>query len=316
MRIKTLHILSLLLLATLMVACGGSGNKTADKDGNTQLNIGVMSSMDYLPLAVAKENGFFEQEGVNVTIHKFYSANERDAAFQSGSLDGTILDYTGAAIQRAGGVKLKLTSQCDGSFVMISGNDSGVTSIQDLKGKKIAVSRNTVIDFCTDLLLQVANISPEGVEKVEINKIPLRLEMLRNGKIDATMLPDPFATIALQSGGKNIIDMKEMDLHVTGIAFLDETINKKPEAIKSFYRAYNQAIELINSQPASTFETLLVAEIGMPQEFVGSIQLPNYNAAQIPQPNDLQLVEQWLKAKDLVPVDFDINTLIATGLIP
>lgn len=316
MRIKSLHILTLLLLATLVVACGGSGNKTANKDGNTQLNIGVMSSMDYLPLAVAKANGLFEQEGVNVTIHKFYSANERDAAFQSGNLDGTILDFTGAAIQLAGGIKLKMTSQCDGTFVLVAGKESGVGSIQDLQGKRLAVSRNTVIDFCTDLVLHQANIALDDVEKVEINKIPLRLEMLRNSKIDATMLPDPFATIALAGGNRSVIDINDLDLRVTGIAFHDEAIVEKEEAIKSFYRAYNLAITLLKSQPSSAFESLLIAEVGFPAEFVANIQLPNYTAAQLPQSKDLERVEQWLKAKELVPADFDINTLIATDLIP
>lgn len=316
MRIKPLHILLLLLTTALLVGCTNRGGQKTNIDGNTQLNIGVMSSMDYLPLAVAQENGFFEQEGVNVTIHKFYSANERDAAFQSRNLDGTILDYTGAAIQLAGGINLKITSQCDGTFVLVAGKESGVSSIQDLKDKQLAVSRNTVIDFCTDLVLQQANIALEDVEKVEINKIPLRLEMLRNGKIDATMLPDPFATIALTGGNKNVIDIDDMDLRVTGIAFHDEVIADKEEGIESFYRAYNMAIELIKSQPVSTFESLLITEVGFPAEFVGNIQLPNYTLTQLPQEKDLERVEEWLKAKDLVPSNFDINTLIATGLIP
>jgi NitT/TauT family transport system substrate-binding protein len=299
-----------------MVGCTNRGSKNADKEGNSQLNIGVMSSMDYLPLAVAQENGFFEKEGISVTIHKFYSANERDAAFQSGNLDGTILDYTGAAIQRAGGINLKMTSQCDGSFVLVAGKESGVVSIQDLKDKRLAVSRNTVIDFCTDLVLQQANIAQDDVDKVEINKIPLRLEMLRNGKIDATMLPDPFATIALEGGNKNVIDINELDLRVTGIAFHDEVIAEKEEGLKSFYRAYNSAIALIKSQPLSAFESLLTTEIGFPAELVDKVQLPHYTMAQLPQPKDLERVEQWLKAKNLVPSDFEINTLIATGLIP
>ena len=311
---KLPNILTLALFALLFSTCT---NKSSEQDNDeTHLYIGVMSSMDYLPLAVAQENGFFEKEGISVDINKFYSANERDAAFQSENLDGTILDYTGAAIQRAGGINLKLTSQCDGSFVLIAGEESGVTTIPDLVDKRLAVSRNTVIDFCTDFLLQAANISPDYVEKVEINKIPLRLEMLRNGKIDATMLPDPFATIALQSGGKRIIDINDMDLRVTGIAFHDEVIAAKVGAIKSFYRAYNQAIELIDSKPSSDFNDLLIAEIGVPSELVGNIKLPEYTKAQLPQENDLQLVEQWLKAKKLVAADFDINSLIATGLLP
>ncbi len=316
MRIKVHYILSSFLIATLLVACTYKGNKTTGSDDNIQLSIGVMSSMDYLPLAVAQENGFFEQEGVSVTINKFYSANERDAAFQSGILDGTILDYTGAAIQRAGGINLRVTSQCNGSFVLVAAEASEVYSIQDLKGKRLAVSRNTVIDFCTDYVLKAANIALNSVDKVEINKIPLRLEMLRNGKIDATMLPDPFITIALDGNNRNIVDIKDMDLRVTGIAFLDKAIVEKEMAIKGFYRAYNLAIELINSQPASAFEALLIKEVGVPSGLVSKIEFPNYTLAQLPQEKDLQKVEEWLKEKKLIADDFDINTLIAAGLIP
>ena len=316
MQIKPIYILNMFFLVLLFGACTNKSNKGAQNDSSFQLNIGVMSSMDYLPLAVAQEQGLFEAEGVSVAINKFYSANERDAAFQSGNLDGTILDYTGAAIQKAGGVKLKVTSQCDGTFVLVAGKDSGVNSVADLSGKSLAVSRNTVIDFCTDLVLLEANIALDDVDKVEINKIPLRLEMLRNGKIDATMLPDPFVTIALQNGNMNIIDISEMGLHVTGIAFHDEAIAQKYEAIKSFYRAYNQAIDLITTKPIADFHDLLIAEVGVPKELVGNIKLPNYTKAQLPQDKDLERVAQWLKAKDLVPSNFDINTLIATGLLP
>ena len=275
-----------------------------------------MSSMDYFPLAVAQDNGYFNKEGVNITIQKFYSANERDAAFQSGNLDGTILDYTGAAIQRSGGVKLKLISQCEGSFVLVAGKESQIESIKDLKGKRLAVSRNTVIDFCTDLVLQQVNMTSDDIEKVEINKIPLRLEMLRNGKIDATMLPDPFATIALQDNNKSIIDIKEMNVHITGIAFHENVIEQKREAIKGFYRAYDQAVALINSKPSSHFHFLLVSDIGVPSKLVSKIKLPSYSTAQTPNENDLKKVEEWLKLKGLITSDFDIDTLIQSDLIP
>ena len=146
MHIKSKYILSLVLLASLLLACTNKGNKASDSDKNSQLNIGVMSSMDYFPIAVAKEKGYFEQEGVSVTINKFYSANERDAAFQSGNLDGTILDYTGAAIQRAGGVNLKLASQCDGSFVLVATNESEIKSIYDLKNKRLPCLRSVLMN--------------------------------------------------------------------------------------------------------------------------------------------------------------------------
>ena len=140
--------------------------------------------------------------------------------------------------------------------------------------------------------------------------------MLRNGKIDATMLPDPFATIALQDGNHSIQDIAEMDVHVTGIAFHESVIDQKKEAIQKFYRAYNQAVEYLNSQPVSDFHAILISEIGVPADIVSKIKLPQYTLAQLPAEKDLMAVEQWLKSKNLVPTDFDINSSVEAGLTP
>ncbi len=97
------NFISILCTIVLLTSCAGktSDNKQDAKENNQQLTIGVMSSMDYLPLAVAEREGYFKQEGIDVKIEKFYSANERDAAFQSGNIDGTVIDYTGAILQKA-----------------------------------------------------------------------------------------------------------------------------------------------------------------------------------------------------------------------
>ncbi|NLA61984.1 MAG: ABC transporter substrate-binding protein, partial [Bacteroidales bacterium] len=76
------------------------------------------------------------------------------------------------------------------------------------------------------------------------------------------------------------------------------------------------AIELINTQPSSSFEDLLIAEIGVPAELVSKIELPTFTKAQLPQEKDLQKVEQWLNEKELVTADFDISTVIAATLLP
>lgn len=312
MNARFLYISIVLLTYVFFVsACSNKkNNQNADDISFAHLEIGIMASMDYFPLAVAQAQGLFEAEELRVTFHKFYSANERDAAFQSNSLHGAILDYTGAAIQQAGGVNLKLTSQCDGTFMLIASKKSNIESMSDIRNKKVAVSRNTVIDFCTDLLLENSQISTTDIEKVEINKIPLRLEMLRHSRIDATMLPDPFATIALQDNSIKIFDIKEFNLHVTGIAFHEDVINHEQEALAKFYKAYNRAVESINARPLLSFESILISEIGVPKELVSQIKIPKYSLAQSPQINDLMLVQKWLKKNKLVPEDYDIDFLV------
>ncbi|GHT32762.1 thiamine biosynthesis protein [Bacteroidia bacterium] len=263
--------------------------------------------MDYVPLAVAKEKGIFEKHGVSVEIVKFYSANERDAAFQSGNIDGTVIDYTGAILQRAGGIDLKLTSACNATFCLMTANPN-IKQISDLRGKKIGVSRNTVIDFCIEKALASA-VSADSIEKQEINKIPIRFEMLMKGESDATALPDPFITIALSKGARSIVCMNELGFAVTGIMFKTASIDQKSDQIKAFYTAYNEAVEYIKSHSVEDIKDILVNDIGFPEPLIANVRLPDYTPAQMPKAADIQATAEWLQSKDLVAKDFSTESL-------
>ncbi len=294
-------LFSVIAILLLVVGC----NKKSENNENS-IKLGVMPSMEYLPIAVAQKTGIFEKNEVTVEIQKFFSANDRDASLQSGNLDGTILDYTGAMIQNAGGVPIFLTSGCNGTFHLVGNSES-------LNDKKVAISRNTVIDYCTDKAIE--NFKAKNVDRVEINKIPLRLEMLKNGKIDFTFLPDPFATIAQTARFKSIISMEKLNLNVTGLVFTQNTISEKKEALKAFYKSYNEAVELLNTNKVDSLNTILVEEIRFPAPMVEKVTLPTYTKAELPTDNDLNSVSEWLKNRKLVPADYDYHKLLNVEFI-
>jgi NitT/TauT family transport system substrate-binding protein len=298
------HILYVWLIPLLIITSCKQGTKES-----VGLKIGVMSSMDYVPLAVAKEKGFFDKHQLKVEIQKFYSANDRDAAFQSGNIDGTVIDYTGAILQKAGGVDLKLTSACNSTFCLMTGPTSDIRQVADLANKKVGVSRNTVIDFCIEMALQSAQLSPDDIEKQEINKIPIRFEMMMNGQSDATALPDPFFTMAKSKGAQSLVCIDDLGYAVTGIMFQTASTQTKFDAIKAFYRAYNEAVEYIYAHPLADIQSILTADIGFPESLVPSVQLPAYTSAQMPQEKDIQAVVSWLEGKGLIPAGFSTDDL-------
>lgn len=280
------------------------------KHQEEKLVIGVMASMDFVPVAVAQKMGYFEKYGVNVAIEKFYSANERDAAFQGGIIDGTVIDYTGAILQKSGGADLKLTSACNAPFCIMSGPSGDVKQLQDLKGKKIAISQNTVIDFCMDMALQSVRLTPQEVEKQEINKIPVRFEMMMSGKTDATALPDPFITIAKDKGANQIASMYDLGYVVTGIMFKGESLKNKEKQIQAFYDAYNEAVVYIRNHTIEDIRNVLIQDVGFPPELISKVQLPVYVPAQLPAEKDIRAVIQWLQEKKLIPENFNREELI------
>lgn len=74
-----------------------------------EITIGVMPDTDSLPFIIAAEKGFFAEEGVKVNIQQFKSAMDRDAAMQSGNLDGSVSDVLAAAFARSGGFDVRIT---------------------------------------------------------------------------------------------------------------------------------------------------------------------------------------------------------------
>lgn len=301
-----------ILLGIIILISSCSSNKKNEES----ITFGVMSSMDYLPLAVAEREGYFTKHGITVKIQKFLSANERDAAIQSGVVDGTVTDYTSAALVNAAGFKLKLTSKCQAPFYIVAGSESGVNNLSELKGKKIAVSQNTVIDFCVDMALQSVGLNQNDVQKIEVNKIPLRLEMMRNNKIDATGLPNPFALIAKNDNCKLIASMDSLGYTVTGMAFTEKAIENKSENIKKMYAAYNDGAEYLRTHSIEDIKDILTKDLGFPQALIEQVEIPAYTEAKplTISDSDLQAVIKWLADRKLIDNSFNINELIDSNL--
>ena len=298
-----------LLILSLLPGCGKKTSKEKDENPDRQqFSLGVMASVDYLPFAVALDKGIYDSLGLDLRLEHFFSPVERDAALQGGVLDGTVTDYTSAALLNAAQLPIVLDMKCDGAFRLIVGQGKSISSLQDLKGKKLALSSNTVIEYTTDKLLAQAGIAPEEVEKVEIVKIPLRLEMLRNGEVDAAVLPEPFATMALESGLSSLISTKELGINLTGIALTREASERK-EAVNLLHQGYNLGVQYMQQHPREEWVKVLIDELGISETAALAMELPDFTPVATPTPQELEEMNRWLKSKKLVDEGYSTQQL-------
>jgi len=119
---------------------------------------------------------------------------------------------------------------------------SNITNIKQSTGKSIGISKNTIIEYLTDRILESANIDVNSPKKVAIPKIPTRLEMLTNGKLDMATLPEPLASTALSTGGKVLSSSDKIGVNPGVMIFTKESITSNPKEIKALYKAYNKAV--------------------------------------------------------------------------
>lgn len=299
---KVLNFLLVLIMVTSLSACTGTEKQP--------LSIGVLPDVDSIPLIIAQQQGYFENEGIKVNIEHFKSAKDRDSAFQAGKLDGAVSDVLAAAFAKEGGFDVMITSMTNGSYKLLVNKNAGISGIEGLKGKSIAISKNTIIEYTTDMMLKEGGISGDDVKKTVIPEIPVRLEMLQNGKVDSATLPDPLAAVAVKNGAVLLNSTDKLNINPGVLIFTSGSIKSKTDEIKAFYRAYNKAVEYLQKQPVESYIDVLIKEAGFPEAVRGSIQLPKYTNASLPSEKDVNEVVKWLKDKQLIKNYYNFNDLV------
>lgn len=298
-------LFSLFTLLCLLASCTGQGKQQEEQ--TLKLRVGVMPSVDHLPLVVAWEQFYFDSLGLQVEFVNFNSPMERDATLQAGELDATISDYTTVMLQNQKGLPVQLLFATEGQFSFIASQPSGISSVEALKGKKVGLSSNTVIEYATDKLLADKGISPNEVNKVEVQKIPLRLEMLAKGELDAAVLPEPFVSIARQRGLTDLsngLTVGGETLRITGLAVYTKDLEAKQEALKRLQKAYNRAVDYLNQTPQSAWEHILVAQLRVEEGLAKTMTFAPFSYADRPTKADISAVAEWLKAKGLIPAEY------------
>lgn len=298
---KSIAVLLLISAVCFISACStGKTDSPAPKPQLQTVTLGILPDVDSIPFIIAQEKGFFREEGVQVKLESFKSALDRDSALQSGNLDGAVSDVLAEAFAREGGFSTVITSLTNGSYKLVVNKDVAAESLQDLRGKDVGISKNTIIEYVTDRMLTASGLEPNVINKVIIPQMPVRLEMLRNGKIAAATLPEPLATIAVKSGAKVLYSSDQLGINPGILLFTAKSLKEKEKEIRAMYRAYNKAVDYLSRQPATAYIDLLIDKGGFPKDVKGSLVLPVYKKAATPETNEVEAVMKWLQAKQLI----------------
>ncbi|WP_298530116.1 ABC transporter substrate-binding protein [uncultured Ruminococcus sp.] len=176
----------------------------------TDINIGYLNSTAHLLAFVAEEEGYFEEEGLNVDLIQFSSASELINGLESDKLDVAFI-----------GSVPTLTFQSQGHDVSIFGGamtnghgyvikseyaDEDEQGVEVLKGRNVASVKNSVQDAELQILLKNAHIKiGEGDDEVNIVYFDSQKDAyaaLLNSSIDAASVYSPYASLAKSQGYK------------------------------------------------------------------------------------------------------------------
>ena len=269
-----------------------------------------MPDIDSVPVIMAQEKGYFAEEGLKVNIQQFKSAMDRDAALQSGNLDGAISDMLAVAFAKSGGFDVKVTAFTNGSYKLIAGKDAEVNSVHDLIGKDVAISKNTIIEYVTDQIAVTNNMPENSLNKVVIPQIPTRLEMLQNGKLAAATLPEPMGSIAIYNGCKYITGSDELGINPGVMMFTSKAVESKKAELQAFYRAYNKAVAYLNDTDKAQYMDIVIEKSGFPAAAKDALVLPKYRPAGLPKQQDVNDCLTWMNQKNLIKQNYTYDDIV------
>ncbi|MBI2940764.1 MAG: ABC transporter substrate-binding protein [Chloroflexi bacterium] len=311
---------TLVFLILLLVVPAGACDFLAPKQP-LKLKVGILPIVDVLPMHVAEAEGYYQEQQLEVELVLFLSAIERDAALQAGQIDGQLNDLVSVALlnRESEAVQVvRLTYQGSPSramMVLLAAPNSEIRTPQDLKGKEVAVSGNTVIEYATDRLLQTAGLSPNDVKKTEVSKIPVRAEMLAKGQIAAGTLPEPLASLTVQQGARVILDDSQTGIGQSVLSFRAGVVEQRPEAIRRFLTAYEKAVVSINAAPEK-YRDLLVDRAKVPPQVATTFAVPQYPQASVPSKADVAAVNEWALAKGMIGRALPYERIVNPSLLP
>ena len=249
------------IVLTLLLISGASG---AAAPAPVKLRVGIVAAIDQLGTPVAVDRGFFEKWGLDVTIaNPFPTGVDLLNALQAGEIQmgqvgvpmiGAVLrgmdlvilgNYSGSSSKLGG----------DNTMAIVSRSGTNITSIRDLRGKRIAVSFGTISHLYILGVLERAKLAVGDVTLV--NTPPGEMPVaLRGGAVDAFATWDPFPVIALQEvqGSYEVVRGGGFIGFMGFIVATRQWAQQNQETVEKFLAARAEADQFMRANAVKTAE--------------------------------------------------------------
>jgi ABC-type nitrate/sulfonate/bicarbonate transport system substrate-binding protein len=214
----------------------------------------VSRSILDMPYIIARDRGFFREEGLQVEF-VFMKAIQTVQAMLAGGVDFGTATGTGiSAAVNGADVRVVFALTDKPSFDMIA--QPAITNVQQMRGKKLGISApGSLTEILARQILIVNKIPLDQVTMLPLGTSDVTYVALKAGTIDATMLQVPQNFIAQDEGYRKIAAGADVYRAVQGGLTTTKTvITERPELVMRVIRATQKALRLIRNDKRFTVE--------------------------------------------------------------
>lgn len=218
-----------------------------------KVTIAYSASPDSALAQVAQMQGYYLKEGLNAVPQKHAYGKVALDALLEGKADFATVAETPVMFAIMKGAKISIIATIQTSNrnnVIIARKDRGIHAPGDLKGRKIAVTSGTLLDFFLDSFLATVGITRETVQVVNMKPEDM-VDALVKGDVDAISAWSYVVIEAQQQMGDKGITFHDEDIYTQtfNVVATQEFIRNNPEEVRKMLRALDRAEEFVKLNP-------------------------------------------------------------------
>lgn len=216
------------------------------------LRFGIQTTIWGAVAIIAEAEKLWEKAGVNVTVAKFDSgANARDAMI-GGHIDVVSIGAPPFILGVAKSNLVAIGASCyaGGTLALVASKKSGIKSVSDLKGKKIASQLGSATDNGFQNEIMPAYGIKKGDYEVINTKFAEHVSAMASGAVDAFAGVEPYPSVAEVEGlGTILTDYSKYDIVPVLLATSHEVLASRQDDLVKFMRGWIMAADLYRKDP-------------------------------------------------------------------
>ena len=288
---RRLRTVAVVAVSLMLAACGGEESPAPSgggggEGGPDKVTLGLIPIVDVAPVYLGIEQGFFEDEGIELELSSGQGGAAIVPGVASGNLDFGFGNNVSIIVATSTGLPLQVaasgvygTGEEGNDYVEIMvTEDSPITSAADLAGKKVAVNTlNAIGGIAVGASVSAAGGDPEAVNYVEM-PFPDMNPALASGQVDAIWQVEPFVALAKREGYRvladPLIDMAD-EIMVSTYFTSEQLATENADLVERFRSAIEQSLSYAQEHPDEV-RAIIPTYLEIPEDLAAELVLPRW----------------------------------------
>ncbi len=207
-------------------------------------------------LEMGRRAGIFRKNGLDLEVVYVNSGSLLNQALIAGTFDVSFSQGSEAMLAKLRGADMRITAVIANRFNHVYLTAPAITSIKQLKGKKVAVSRfGSGSHFQSNLALKEGGLDPDkDVTVLQIGNSAARMAAILSGTVDGTIMAADFVPRAKREGFNIVADLSDskIDYPFLSLNMMGSYIERNPKMVRAIIKSMAESVRALQTdQPAA-----------------------------------------------------------------